>query len=95
MVAGFFFATTPHDFIHLFTGHQDTVDHYQPGKTELSKVHIHCQFLQVNLASYLATEKLHSPEVHLPYRELSVPVPAGHPCFLPPTTCLRGPPAII
>lgn len=53
MVAAFFFAATPHDFIHdEIASHKDTVDgvHRHAG---VSKVHIHCDFLRVSLSPTL------------------------------------------
>jgi hypothetical protein len=53
MVATFFFAATPHDFIHdEIASHKDTIDHYHkhPG---VSKVHIHCDFLRESLSPSL------------------------------------------
>lgn len=53
MAVIFFFAATPHDFIHNeFVSHKDTVDgiHKHAG---VSKVHIHCEFLRISLSSTL------------------------------------------
>lgn len=49
LLAVFVFASTPHDFIHQFTGHQDTRDVYL-GHTAVSVVHIHCEFLRILLS---------------------------------------------
>jgi len=50
MVATFFFASTPHDFIHdELLSHKDTVDHYHK-HAGVSKIHIHCDFLRISLS---------------------------------------------
>lgn len=53
MVMVFFFAATPHDFIHdELAHHKDTVDtvHHHTG---VSKIHIHCEFLRESLSPTL------------------------------------------
>jgi len=53
MVATFFFATTPHDFVHdELAAHRDTVDYFHK-YTGVSKIHIHCDFLRVSLSPTL------------------------------------------
>lgn len=53
MVAVFFFAATPHDFIHdELASHKDTVDGIHK-HTGVSVIHIHCEFLQVSLSPTL------------------------------------------
>ena len=91
LLAAFVFASTPHDFIHEFTGHKDTVDVYL-GHTAVSIVHIHCEFLRILL----------SPT--LPASAAAVEMPAvqrlvwQQPVFVPPHLATavyrqhRGPP---
>lgn len=94
MVAVFFFATIPHDFLHNeFVAHKDTVDgiHHHEG---VSKVHIHCEFLRISLSSTLPA---HQVAVSLYETTYAV-------CFESPVLCsptqivshyfLRGPPNI-
>lgn len=93
MVAVFFFAATPHDFIHdELATHKDTVDsfHKHPG---VSKIHIHCEFLRVSLSPTLpgnqAVVLFHAILHQLRFEE---------PVFSSPETFifhyyLRGPPA--
>jgi len=53
MAATFFFAATPHEFIHdELASHKDTIDHYHK-HAGVSKVHIHCEFLRVSLSPTL------------------------------------------
>ncbi|GAA4319323.1 hypothetical protein GCM10023143_32690 [Compostibacter hankyongensis] len=70
VLAVFFFAILPHDFIHDFAGHRDTVDHYNTGLS-WSRHHIHCDFLKIIIAPYLPG----APQV-LPagYASYAVPV---------------------
>ncbi|HEY6082516.1 MAG TPA: hypothetical protein VIU45_03605 [Chitinophagaceae bacterium] len=89
----FFFATTPHDFIHLFAGHKDTIDHYYPGKTELSNKHIHCEFLRIAIATFVSSAEYHLVCLEQHFQELSVIIPVSYYFNLPRTSYLRGPPA--
>lgn len=93
MVAVFFFATTPHDFIHdEIVSHRDTVDGYHK-HAGVSKAHVHCEFLQSSLSPSLPAQpplfhfqvSLYCPI--LPESVLSASRPAI------PHTSLRGPPA--
>jgi hypothetical protein len=95
MVAVFFFAATPHDFIHdEIASHKDTVDgvHKHAG---VSKVHIHCDFLRVSLSPTLPG---HAHIFHAPATAYNI-------CFRQPLSSraqdfichffLRGPPAAL
>ncbi len=90
----FFFATTPHDFIHLFAGHKDTIDHYYPGRTDVSNKHIHCEFLRIAIATFVSSEEYHLVHIEQCYKELSVIIPVIYHSNLPHTSYLRGPPAL-
>lgn len=93
MVALFFFAATPHDFIHdEIAAHKDTIDGHHK-HTGVSKAHIHCEFLQVSLSPSLPG---HQPALHLNTSAYNIcfreNVPAT-PFQLPYHSFLRGPPA--
>lgn len=94
MVAVFFFAATPHTFVHnVLEDHRDTIDgiHRHPG---VSDVHVHCEFLRVSLSPTLPG---HPPVYHFVSHEF-------HIHFLAPVISLtkyyvfhyflRGPPEI-
>jgi hypothetical protein len=93
MVAVFFFAATPHDFIHdEIVAHKDTVDgiHKHAG---VSKAHVHCEFLQESLSPSLPGQQpalhFHSSLYNICFPEavLTAPRQTVHHFFL------RGPPA--
>lgn len=93
MVVVFFFAATPHDFIHdELASHKDTVDgiHKHPG---VSKIHIHCEFLRESLSPTLPGHapllSLDIPGYHLRFEEEAVPAPETFLFHY----FLRGPPA--
>lgn len=69
MVAVFFFAATPHTFVHnVLEDHRDTIDgiHKHPG---VSDVHIHCEFLRVSLSPTLPG---HPPVYHFVSHEFHI-----------------------
>lgn len=69
MVAVFFFAATPHDFIHdEIARHKDTIDgvHKHAG---VSRLHIHCDFLRVSLSPTLPGQ---CPVFHAPAPAYSI-----------------------
>lgn len=93
MVAVFFFAATPHDFIHNeIVSHKDTIDghHKHAG---VSKVHVHCEFLQVSLSPSLPGQQpilhFHTSAYNLCFSEQTLAAP--HQAV--PHFFLRGPPA--
>ncbi|PSL50010.1 hypothetical protein CLV51_1011353 [Chitinophaga niastensis] len=56
MLVVLIFSTTPHDFVHLFANHKDTVDVQRPDSPlVISEKHTHCDFLNISLAPFLAT----------------------------------------
>lgn|GEM_PF-6995768 len=93
MVAVFFFAATPRDFVHdEVVSHMDTIDnvHAHPG---FSKVHIHCEFLREFLSPSLPGEQ---PQYfftwtaqHLLFAASCPIAPVQYLC----TLFLRGPPS--
>ena len=92
MVATFFFAATPHNFIHdELASHKDTVDHHHK-YPEVSNKHTHCEFLQVSLSpslpGHLATFHYHIAEYNICY-EIPVIAAPDHFVF---RYFLRGPP---
>ncbi|MBV8255848.1 MAG: hypothetical protein JO154_24850 [Chitinophaga sp.] len=49
----FSFNTLPREFIHEFANHHDTHDIVHPvGKTTISSLHKHCDFLQIGIEPY-------------------------------------------
>lgn len=93
MVAVFFFASTPHDFIHdEIAAHKDTVDGYHK-HAGVSKAHVHCEFLQVSLSPSLPGQQL-VLHFHVPVQGSSLPFePSAAPSPVVPHAFLRGPPA--
>lgn len=92
MMAAFFFAIIPHDFIHGFTGHQDTRDVYHPFDN-ISHKHTHCAFLNIAISPYVEG---HSPVLPLVPISLTTPVIPSSPTPLVIHAFefrLRGPPA--
>lgn len=93
MVAVFFFAATPHDFIHdEVVSHSDTIDSFHAHST-VSKIHIHCEFLRESLSPSLPGEQ---PQYffawtarHLQFAECCPTAPVQY-VF---TLFLRGPPS--
>lgn len=55
MLAILIFSTTPHDFIHLFSHHKDTVDIAYVNTPVISEKHTHCDYLNISLEPFLAT----------------------------------------
>lgn len=95
MVATFFFAATPHNFIHdELVAHKDTVDPVHK-HTGVSKIHIHCEFLQVSLSPTLPGHPslflFQSLIQHLLFVSPVIAVSFSRllPCYLrgPPHTC--------
>ncbi|WP_118973579.1 hypothetical protein [Taibaiella koreensis] len=87
-----------HEFLHSFTGHEDTVDcvhHDGDAHASFEKVHHHCDFLDLQTPVFL-TSTLHfsfyTPFAHNDFFVLQtqkgLSPEAGH-------TALRGPPALI
>lgn len=95
MLAIFFFAIMPHEFIHdEIARHKDTVDLHHSHEL-VSPHHIHCNFLQVVLAPYLPghIETFQAIEV-----SFHISSKAALPFFSIETLFhihLRGPPALI
>lgn len=93
MVAVFFFAATPHNFIHdEFVPHKDTIDRYHK-HAGVSKVHVHCEFLQVSLSPSLPGQQL-----ILHFHTSAYSLCFSQQIFAPPHQtvshfCLRGPPS--
>ncbi|UCJ07502.1 hypothetical protein KTO58_28235 [Chitinophaga pendula] len=52
----FMLHTTPREFLHLFAGHQDTIDQidasHAPDGLTISTAHQHCGFLQIGIEPY-------------------------------------------
>jgi hypothetical protein len=92
MAAVFFFAATPHDFIHdELAHHTDTVDGYHK-HAGVSTVHIHCEFLRVSLSPTLPGT-VQAVVLHQTLHQLRF----SEPVFSSPETFtfhyyLRGPP---
>lgn len=88
----FFFAITPHEFIHNeITHHKDTIDHYHAHSSVTPK-HIHCKFLQEVIAPYIAGSIDVLPNIHVSYYTYAEQTFS----YLPAKTLfhfnLRGPP---
>lgn len=93
MLAVFFFAVTPHEFIHdEIASKKDTVDgiHTHPG---ISKIHIHSEFLRVSLSPTLPGEHvilcLNNPEYNIYFETLTLSAHNYHSFHY----FLRGPPS--
>jgi hypothetical protein len=90
------FGSTAKEFVHSFTGHQDTIHHHH-GKGELSfeSQHHHCEFLSFVLAPFDHVVLLFIPTLHQPdIPAVNAPTPQ-HLAERPlPAAAQRGPPAL-
>lgn len=86
-----------HEFLHEFTGHEDTVDmvhHDRSGHSaSFEKVHHHCDFLQLQAPAFLPS--FISYHFYTPVEHSNFPVYDFYASLSPRLghTALRGPPA--
>lgn len=89
---------TPRDYVHHFTGHEDTVDeafsttHNAPSGDALSSAHRHCEWLNWVVDAYLPAYETHLPAAAISYADPVQGLPAHN--FSSPaySFSLRGPP---
>ncbi|RPD39252.1 hypothetical protein [Chitinophaga barathri] len=90
---------TPRDYVHHFTGHEDTVDevtvgdHTQPAGHALSTQHRHCEWLNWTVDVYLHSHTIHFTAASISYADPVQGLPAhifSYPAYF---FSLRAPPA--
>lgn len=88
-----------HEFVHLFTGHTDTIDHAYSGHAgdhaSFENAHHHCDFLELQAPVFLASfisYHLHTPTLHNDFF-----VTGTYASLFPELgyTALRGPPVVL
>ena len=96
VLAVFSLYLVPHELVHAFYDHEDTVHHGdEQASAELSPVHVHCDFLQTDITNFLPAEKperaVCSVSIVFAYAEFS-----AQPCRNFHSFCeSRGPPALV
>ncbi|HLO69640.1 MAG TPA: hypothetical protein VK167_02140 [Flavipsychrobacter sp.] len=91
------FGSTPKEYIHLFSGHTDTVhSHLEKDGLVIEPEHHHCSFLSYSLPFFVndaPVYKLHAPRMVYPvYTDITC---VTYNPSSPLTAYLRGPPTII
>lgn len=97
LLAVFCFYNTPRDFVHLFTGHEDTLDETEQsvptdGLT-ISDEHRHCEWLHWDVAVYLGADDITIHAVSYLYGTLTESLPVRTYKANPRYCSLRAPPA--
>ena len=91
------FGSTPKEYIHLFTGHEDTVhSHFEKDGLVIEPEHHHCSFLSYSLPFFVNDAqviKLYKPSsVYFVYNSFIAVAYTQNSSL---TTYLRGPPAFL
>lgn len=94
LLLAFVFAITPKEFIHAFSGHEDTVDHHTDGSITIGSYHTHCQVLQLQVNPFKETDKTILPVIEASGTQENFPAPAVHDFITAAYTALRGPPSL-
>jgi len=94
LLAIFFVATTPDEFIHSLADHHDTVDSNSP-ITSVSIRHIHCEALQLSLPSFSIAPSFHFSSVQLSTTQLCFGVETLTLPFFSLSPSGRAPPALV
>lgn len=90
--------TTPREYLHHFSGHEDTVDEpacsvlYTHGPA-ISTEHTHCDWLHSAMEMFLPEHTVRLAAVPFVYAELSSAQPVPVPVAPVPYCSLRAPPA--
>jgi hypothetical protein len=90
----FFYSTTPRDFLHLLADHKDTMDLVYNGTAQLSGQHIHCGFLHIDIAPFLAAGNTVFTYSDTFFRELRYTISVIHPITVFHFFSLRAPPSL-
>lgn len=83
-------AVAPKSFLHAFHAHEETCHHPGSG-TVVTEQHEHCDFLRLQLHSYVATDyTVLRPAAAIFFKQLDAPV-SFHGCAAPCEFYIRGP----